>query len=190
MPSNYSAYGGVRAAAPDWRGEIRVGRTSTLTQRSREWPSTASIALAKVIRHIPAHPVSVSWPRPVRKKRTGVACCMCWTAPRCAIAEHHNVVGQQARDEQQQQRDGRSRREGRTHHGRAHVLAPPPRATRAPRPTCVCHRAKHSYLLSSIYLIHLTAACPSLNPQPARRVPRVPCWPSGSTCGANPLRTI
>jgi len=35
---------------------------------------------------------------------------MCWTAPRCAIAEHHNVVGQQARDEQQQQRDGRSAR--------------------------------------------------------------------------------
>ena len=41
--------------------------------------------------------------------------------------------GQQARDEQQQQRGGR--REGRTHHGRARVLAPPPRATRATRPT-------------------------------------------------------
>jgi hypothetical protein len=55
---------------------------------------------------------------------------------------HHNAVGQQARDEQQQQRD--SRREGRTHHGRAHVLTPPPRATRAPRPTGVCHRANLS----------------------------------------------
>jgi hypothetical protein len=41
--------------------------------------------------------------------------------------------GQQARDEQQQQRGGR--REGRTHHVRARVLAPPPRATRATRPT-------------------------------------------------------
>ena len=62
---------------------------------------------------------------------------MCWTVPRCAIAEHHNVVGQQARDEQQQQRDGR--REGRTHHAveltcshRRHE-----RPTRAPRPTGV-----------------------------------------------------
>jgi hypothetical protein len=105
MSSYLRAAGGMTRRG---RGEIRVGRTSTLTQRSREWPSTASIALAKVIRHIPAHPVSVSWPRPVRKKRTGVACCMCWTAPRCAIAEHHNVVGQQARDEQQQQRDRRT----------------------------------------------------------------------------------
>jgi hypothetical protein len=50
----------------------------------------------------------------------------------------HNVVGQQARDEQQ--RDGR--REGRTQQGRAHVLAPPQRAARAPQPTGVCHRAK------------------------------------------------
>ena len=64
-----------------------------------------------------------------------LACCMCWTAPCCAIAEHHHAVGQQAHDEQQQQRDGR--REGCTHHGRAHALAPPPRATRAPRPTGV-----------------------------------------------------
>ena len=51
-----------------------------------------------------------------------------------------------SRRRQQQQRDGR--REGRTHHGRAHVLAPPPRATRASRPTGVCHRVSYqSYLL-------------------------------------------
>ena len=37
-------------------------------------------------------------------------------------------------------------REGRTHHGQAHVLAPPPRASRASRPTGVCHRAKISLL--------------------------------------------
>jgi len=41
-------------------------------------------------------------------------------------------------------RDGR--REGRTHHGRAHVLAPPPRATRATRPTGVAIARNLSYL--------------------------------------------
>jgi len=71
-----------------------------------------------------------------------LACCMCWTAPCCAIAEHHHAVGQQAHDEQQQQRNGR--REGCTHHGRAHALAPPPRATRAPRPTGVAIARKVS----------------------------------------------
>ena len=34
----------------------------------------------------------------------------------------------------------------RTYHGRGHVLAPPPRATRAPRPTGVGHRAKHDQI--------------------------------------------
>ena len=82
---------------------------------------------------------------------------MCWTAPCCALAEHHDVVAQQARDEQQQQRDGR--REGRTHHGQAHVLAPPPRASRASRPTGVCHRAKW-------ISIYLEASAPSRRPLP------------------------
>ena len=48
-------------------------------------------------------------------------------------AVQQQADGQQARDGQQQQYSGR--REDRTHHDRARVLASPPRATRATRPT-------------------------------------------------------
>ena len=57
--------------------------------------------------------------------------------PTCSTAVQHQADGQHARDEQQQQRGGRvsENRDGRTHHGRAHEPAPPPRAgaTRATR---------------------------------------------------------
>ena len=47
--------------------------------------------------------------------------CFCWTQPRSATAVQHKADGQQARDEQQQQRSGR--REGRMQHDGAHEPA-------------------------------------------------------------------
>jgi len=47
--------------------------------------------------------------------------CLCWTQPRSATAVQHKADGQQARDEQQQQRSGR--REGRMQHDGAHEPA-------------------------------------------------------------------
>ena len=44
-------------AAPDWRGEIRVGRTSTLTQRSRVAFCCERVALVKV----PQGPMILGW---------------------------------------------------------------------------------------------------------------------------------
>ena len=57
--------------------------------------------------------------------------------------------GQQARDEQQQQRGGR--REGRTHHGRAHVLASPPTSATSEKTNGI-REANTAGIYLSIYL--------------------------------------
>ena len=78
--------------------------------------------------------------------------CLCWTQPRSATAVQHKADGQQARDEQQQQRSGR--REGRMQHDGAHEPASIAATSGASDATAAAFRV---YL--SICLYTVSASC-------------------------------
>ena len=61
-------------------------------------------------------------------------------APRAALLRASSSASRAPTNSQDQ--DDNTLAAGLWVRSRAHVLAPPPRATRAPRPTSVCHRAK------------------------------------------------
>jgi len=100
--------------------------TKTSTSSEPAWAKWTMMELFMTDRHqhLPAATMlHVLDSTPLRHSRTS-QCGRAASSRRAAAAARRSARGPHAR------------------HGRAHVLAPPPRATRAPRPTGVCHRAK------------------------------------------------
>jgi hypothetical protein len=95
----------------------------------------------------------------------------------------HKADGQQARDEQQQQRSGRP--EGRTQHGRANEPAPPP-----PRPARASTTAAHCQRANSTHLSYLCVKHRLSTKKSARNQDQV--WPPAARsaftpCGGHPV---
>ena len=89
--------------------------------------------------------------------------CLCWTQPRSATAVQHKADGQQARDEQQQQRSGR--REGRMQHDGAHEPACIAATSGASDAIAAAFRHRANIYLSVCLCVISVCLCPPLPTQ-------------------------